>query len=89
VNGSGGHGTAQRRGVVTAVDRGAVAGITTWVISLADGDPDLQMHLDEVARHGDPKHAGAHTFSPAHPDELLMTLAQLNSLAVRWVVISR
>jgi hypothetical protein len=47
------------------------------VISLADGDPALQMHLDEVAHHGDPGNPNAHTFSPTNPDELLMTLAQL------------
>ena len=77
VNGTGGDGSPQRQAVVAAVDRGAAAGITTWVISLADGDPLLQTHLDEVAKHGDPKNAGAHTFSPMNPDELIMTLAQL------------
>jgi hypothetical protein len=82
VNGVGGDGSAQRQGVVTAVDRGAAAGITTWVISLADGDADLQMHLDDVAKHGEPKNAMAHTFSPASPDELIMTLAQLLGGAV-------
>jgi hypothetical protein len=82
VNGSGGDGSVQRQGVIAAVDRGTAAGITTWVISLADGDAALQMHLDEVARHGDPKNPGAHTFSPTNPDELLMTLAQLLGGAV-------
>ena len=82
VNGTGGDGSAQRQAVIAAVDRGAAAGITTWVISLADGDPGLQMHLDEVARHGEPKNPAAHTFSPSNPDELLMTLAQLLGGAV-------
>lgn len=77
VDGTGGDGSAQRQGVLDAVDRGAAAGITTWVISLADGDPTLQMHLDDVARHGDPKNPNARTFSPTNPDDLIMTLAQL------------
>jgi hypothetical protein len=76
VNGAGGDGSAQRAGVIAAVDRGAAAGITTWVISLAD-DAMLQAHLDEVARHGEPANANAHTFSPMNPDDLIMTLAQL------------
>src|SRR4029077_4752455 len=65
------------QGVIAAADRGAAAGITTWVISLGGGDAALQAHLDEVAKHGDPKNAGAHTFSPMNPDDLIMTLAQL------------
>lgn len=77
IDGTGGDGSAQRRGVIAAVDRGAAVGITTWVISLASGDPALQLHLDEVARHGDPANANAHTFSPNDPDELLLTLARL------------
>jgi hypothetical protein len=77
LNGTGGDGSAQRQGVIAAVDRGAAAGITTWVISLASGDPALQAHLDEVSRHGSPKTPDAHTFSPTNPDELIMTLAQL------------
>jgi hypothetical protein len=82
VNGTGGDGSVQRQGVIAAADRGTAAGITTWVISLADGDQALQTHLDEVARHGDPKNAGAHTFSPTNPDELIMTLALLLGGAV-------
>jgi hypothetical protein len=82
VNGMGGDGSVQRQGVVAAVDRGAAAGITTWVISLADGDPVLQTHLDEVAKHGEPKNPGARTFSPTSPDELIATLAQLLGGAV-------
>jgi hypothetical protein len=82
INGTGGDGSVQRQGVIAAVDRGTAAGITTWVISLADGDPALQTHLDEVARHGDPRNPTAHTFSPTNPDELLMTLAQLLGGAV-------
>jgi Mg-chelatase subunit ChlD len=82
VNGTGGDGSVQRQGVIAAVDRGATAGITTWVISLADGDAALQTHLDEVAKHGDPKNAAARTFVPTSPDELIMTLAQLLGGAV-------
>lgn len=82
MNGTGGDGSPQRQGVIAAVDRGAAAGITTWVISLAGADAALQTHLDEVAKHGDPTNAGAHTFSPMNPDELIMTLAQLLGGAV-------
>lgn len=82
VNGQGGDGSAQRQGVIAAVDRGAKAGITTWVISLAAGDAVLQAHLDEVAKHGDPGNPAAKTFSPTNPDELIMTLAVLLGGAV-------
>jgi hypothetical protein len=82
VGGVGGDGIAQQQGVIAAADRGAAAGITTWVISLADGDLALQMHLDEVAKHGDPTNQLARTFNPTNPDELLMTLAQLLGGAV-------
>ena len=77
VGGLGGDGSVQRQGVVAAVDRGAQAGITTWVISLADGDPTLQAHLDEVARHGDPKNPMAKTFTPTDPGALISTLSGL------------
>jgi Mg-chelatase subunit ChlD len=82
VGGMGGDGSAQRQGVIAAADRGAAAGITTWVISLAAGDPVLQMHLDEVAKHGDPQNTNARTFSPSDPNQLIMTLAQLLGGAV-------
>jgi hypothetical protein len=77
VGGAGGDGSAQRQGVITAVDQGAAAGITTWVISLAGNDAALQMHLAEVAKHGEPMNPMAHTFSPMNPDDLIMTLAKL------------
>lgn len=82
VNGTGGDGSKQRQGVLAAVDRGAAAGITTWVISLASGDPVLQTHLDEVAKHGDPGNGAAVTFSPTNPDDLIKTLAGLLGGAV-------
>ena len=82
VGGVGGDGSAQRQGVIAAVDRGAAAGITTWVVSLAGGDPALQAHLDEVARHGDSKNPNAQTFNPMNPDDLIRTLAQLLGGAV-------
>lgn len=65
-----------------AVDRGAAAGIKTWVVSLAGGDAMLQAHLDEVAKHGDPTNPSARTFNPTNPDDLIMTLAQLLGGAV-------
>jgi hypothetical protein len=77
VGGVGGDGSAQRQGVITSVDQGAAAGIVTWVISLAGNDAALQMHLSEVAKHGDPSNPMARTFSPMNPDDLIMTLAKL------------
>jgi hypothetical protein len=81
VGGVGGDGAPQRAGVISEVQRGAIEGITTYVISLAD-DASLQAHLDEVARAGAPNDPAAHTFNPASPDELVQTLAQLLGGAV-------
>jgi hypothetical protein len=82
MGGVGGDGAPQRQGVISAVQRGADEGITTWVISLAGGDPSLQAHLDEVAKAGAPQDPTAHTFNPNSPDELVQTLAQLLGGAV-------
>jgi hypothetical protein len=82
VGGTGGDGSVQRQGVISAVDRGAAAGIKTWVVSLAGGDAMLQAHLDEVAKHGDPTNPTARTFNPTNPDDLIMTLARLLGGAV-------
>src|SRR5262249_3357411 len=75
--GLGGDGTAQQQAVIAAVDRGVAKGIITFVISLAGGDMVLEAHLQEVARHGDPANPAAHSFSPANPAELVMTLKML------------
>ena len=77
VGGLGGDGLAQQQAVLTAVDRGAAAGITTFVISLAGGDPVLEAHLAEVAVRGDPWNPAAVTYSPADPDSLVSTLLTL------------
>jgi hypothetical protein len=82
VGGMGGDGSAQQMGVLTAVDRGVAAGITTWAISLAGTDKTLQARVEEIAKHGDPKNAMAHAFSPMNPDELITTLATLLGGAV-------
>ncbi len=75
VGGMGGDGVPQQQAVIAAVDRAAGAGIKTFVISLAGMDAALQMHLDEVARHGNPADAAAHTFTPANSEELVSALA--------------
>jgi Mg-chelatase subunit ChlD len=72
--GKGGDGSLQRKCVVSAVDRAAAAQIRTFVISLAGMNKTLQMHLEEVAKHGDPTNAMAHPYSPMNPDELVMAL---------------
>jgi hypothetical protein len=77
VGGLGGDGSAQRMGVISEVDRAAMAGIKTFVISTAGGDAMLEAHLDDVAKHGDPTNANAHSFSPMDPAQLVTTLATL------------
>jgi hypothetical protein len=75
--GLGGDGVPQQMGVVAAVERAYAAGIRTYVISLADGDPVLEQHLTLVAQRGDQMNPGAHTYSPATPDALLMDMKVL------------
>lgn len=72
--GKGGDGSLQRQCVVSAVDRAAAAHVRTFVISLAGNDTKLQMHLADVAKHGDPTNPMAHPYSPMNPDELVMAL---------------
>lgn len=82
VGGVGGDGMAQKQGVIAAVDRGAMNQISTFVVSLAGGDANLQAHLDEVARHGDPMNPMARTYTPESPEELVTQLAALVGGAV-------
>lgn len=82
VGGVGGDGTAQKQGVIAAVDRGASMNVRTFVVSLAGGDASLQAHLDEVARHGDPTNPMARTYTPESPEELVTQLAALLGGAV-------
>jgi hypothetical protein len=82
VGGVGGDGMAQKQGVIAAVDRGAMNSISTFVVSLAGGDANLQTHLDEVARHGDPMNMMARTYTPESPEELVTQLAALVGGAV-------
>jgi hypothetical protein len=81
MGGMGGDGSAQQKNVVAAADRAAAMGITTFVVSLAT-DPALQMHLDEVARHGDPKDPTAHSYTPTNTTDLVNTLTKLLGTAV-------
>jgi hypothetical protein len=74
--GLGGDGLAQQAGVVAAVERAYMAGIRTYVISLAD-DPVLQQHLTTVAMRGDQMNPAAHTYSPMTPEALLMDMKTL------------
>ncbi|MDD9968880.1 MAG: VWA domain-containing protein [Myxococcales bacterium] len=80
VGGAGGDGSAQQAGVVEAVERAWMNGITTFVISLAD-DAGLQAHLQEVATAGQPGNPAAAPFSPQNPDDLQMTLTSLLATA--------
>ena len=87
MNGMGGDGSAQKAGVIAAVDRAAMSHITTFVISLAGNDAGLQAHLDEVAKHGDPTNTMAHTFTPMSPMDLVSALAAIVGGAVGCDVI--
>jgi hypothetical protein len=86
VGGLGGDGTAQQAGVIAAADRAAQAGIRTYVISLAGGDPALEAHLTMVAMHGDPTNPGARSYSPMAPDDLLATMKVLLGNALGCLV---
>lgn len=86
IGGLGGDGMAQQQGVIAAVDRAAAASIKTIVVSLAGGDPALQAHLDEVARHGNPADPAAHTFTPVNPDELVAALTEVLGSALGCAV---
>jgi len=70
-------GTAEEQAVIAEVDRARAAGITTFVISTAGNDQNLQAHLEEVADHGNPMDPDARAFSPMNPQELAATLAAL------------
>jgi len=81
--GLGGDGSAQKAGVIAAVDRAALtAGIRTYVISLAGDDQGLEAHLAEVAKHGDPMNPMAHSFSPMAPDDLQNVLTTVIGAAL-------
>jgi hypothetical protein len=82
MGGVGGDGAAQKAGVIAAVDRAAMMGISTFVISLAGGDQGLQSHLDEVAKHGQPMNPMAVTFAPDSPAALVDTLSAIVGGAV-------
>jgi hypothetical protein len=86
-NGMGGDGSAQKAGVIAAVDRAAMNHITTFVISLAGNDTGLQSHLDDVAKHGDPTNTMAHTFNPTSPMDLVDALAAIVGGAIGCEVI--
>lgn len=86
IGGLGGDGSAQKAGVIAAVDRGIMGGIRTFVISLAGTDAGLEAHLAEVAKHGDPLNPAAHTFSPATPEDLQAALRMVLSSALGCVI---
>jgi hypothetical protein len=82
VAGMGGDGSLQKNNVLAEIDRAAMANITTFVISLADGDPGLQAHLDDAAKRGEPGNPMAHTFNPMTPEDLTNTLIAIIGGAV-------
>jgi hypothetical protein len=77
MGGVGGDSAVQQAAVIAEVDRAAAAKITTFVISLAGSDANLQAHLEMVADHGQPMNADAKAFSPMVPEELANTLTLL------------
>jgi hypothetical protein len=82
VGGAGGDGTAQQKGVIAEVDAAYKAGIKTYVISLAGGDAALEAHLNEVAKHGNPKNKDARTYTPLSAEELVNALQELVNAAL-------
>ena len=82
IAGLGGDGSLQKSNVLAEIDRAAMANIITFVVSLADGDPGLQAHLDEAAKHGEPQNPMAHTFNPMTPEDLTNTLIAIIGGAV-------
>jgi von Willebrand factor type A domain len=86
MGGSGGDGSAQKACVIAAVDRAAAANITTYVISLAGQDMELEAHLAEVAKHGNPKDPLAHTFSPMTQEDLVKALREVLTSALGCVI---
>jgi len=86
MGGTGGDGSAQKAQVIAAADRAAMAGIRTFVISLAGSDAGLEAHLAEVAKHGDPLNPTAHTFSPMTPQDLQMALRMVLQSALGCVI---
>jgi hypothetical protein len=82
VGGVGGDVSVQQGQVLAEVDRAKMAGITTYVISLAGNDTGLQGHLDEVARRGDPMNPMARTFTPMTPQDLVNALLAIVGGAV-------
>jgi hypothetical protein len=86
MGGVGGDGSAQKAAVIAAADRAAISGIRTFVISLAGTDAALEMHLAEVARHGDPLNPAARTFSPMTPVDLQNALRAVLTTALGCVI---
>jgi hypothetical protein len=60
--------------VINQVTRGAMAGIKTFVISLAGDDMALQAHLQQVAMAGG---TGQPPFTPMNKDDLVSTFVQI------------
>lgn len=72
--GVGGDGSVNKMNVITQVERGVMAGVKTYVISLAGDSMKLQMHLDQVAAAGG---TGTMAFSPMTKDDLVSTLGMI------------
>jgi hypothetical protein len=72
--GVGGDGSVNKMNVIAQVERGVMAGVKTYVISLAGDSMTLQMHLDQVAAAGG---TGTMAFSPMTKDDLVATLGMI------------
>jgi hypothetical protein len=77
MGGVGGDSAVQQQAVIAEIDRAAAANITTFVISLAGNDQNLQAHLELAADRGQPMNPDAKAFSPMAPEELSNTLTLL------------
>lgn len=72
--GVGGDGSVNKMNVISQVERGVMAGVKTYVISLAGDSMKLQQHLDQVAAAGG---TGTMAFSPMTKDDLVATLGMI------------
>ena len=74
MGGVGGDGSAQRFASIAAVERAYAAGIRTYVLNMAAGDPLLTAHLTEVAARGSQSDPLAKAYSPGDHGALRVAL---------------
>ncbi|MDD9947236.1 MAG: hypothetical protein OXU20_39720, partial [Myxococcales bacterium] len=79
--GAGGDGSAQRAAVIAAIERAALAGVSTHVVGILDTDSALEAFLDEAAQHGAPEDPTAAAYLPGTPADLHAALDAIAAVA--------